>query len=151
MANKSNLKEIAFAILQDEKFILGKKDIKLSKIIIENNSLYGYEDIKIEKAKRVRRISFNMYLIEDEENIYYVISSKQSFKFDTHIAVSDNLPIIDEKYEIRRFMHNYGACCYEQEIKTTPVRKIKQIQDNLYKVKTSNNTYYTLLNKKTHD
>lgn len=151
MANKSNLKEIAFAILQDEKFILGKKDIKLSKIIIENNSLYGYEDIKIEKAKRVRRISFNMYLIEDEENIYYVISSKQSFKFDTHIAVSDNLPIIDEKYEIRRFMYNYGACCYEQEIKTTPVRKIKQIQDNLYKVKTSNNTYYTLLNKKTHD
>lgn len=151
VTKESNSKEIVFAILQDEKFMLGRKDIKLSKIIIESNSLDGYEDITIEKAKRVRRISFNMYLIEDEEHIYYVISSKRSYKFDSHISISDNIPIIDEEYKIRRFMYNYGACCYEQEIKTTPVRKIKRIKDNLYKIKTSNSTYYTLVNEKTHD
>lgn len=138
-------KQVAFATLQDSSIIWGKKDIKISKIIINKKSVVCYKTINIKKAKKLKRISVNMYLVEDEKNVYYVLASNDNSKFDTFISVSDQIPEIGQKYNIRRLMYNYGGV-YEDEITTSEVKYVKKLADNLYKIKTRH-TYYVLISK----
>lgn len=138
-------KQVVFATLQDSSIIWGKKDIKISKIIINNKSVVCYKTINIKKAKKLKRISVNMYLVEDEKNVYYVLASNDNPKFDTFISVSNQIPEIGQKYNMTRLMYNYGGV-YEDKITTSEVKYVKKLADNLYKIKTRH-TYYVLISK----
>lgn len=137
-------KEIYFATLAEKhNIIIRRRNIKLLKIIIENKNILNYQNITVKKAKKVKRLSINMYLVEDNNSIYYVLISNDNKKLDTYIAISDNLPVIGENFRITRLIYNYGSC-FEDKITTSYVKDFRIITPNLYKVKTKH-TYYVII------
>lgn len=144
MVNNILKKEAMLATLPNCSFIIGKKNIIISKIILEDKIVSCYKTINIKKAKRVKRLAVNMYLIEDDKMVYYALSSNDNEHLDSYIAISDKIPVLNKNYNITRLIYNYGTC-FESPITTSPVKNIKKITRNLYKVKTKH-TYYVLVN-----
>ena len=73
MVNNILKKEAMLATLPNCSFIIGKKNIIISKIILEDKIVSCYKTINIKKAKRVKRLAVNMYLIEDDKMVYYAL------------------------------------------------------------------------------
>lgn len=97
--------------------------------------------VKIEKTKKFRWRGSNIFSVEDENNIYYVLMCKQK-KSDRYLAFTKSIPKVGRRINCTRVMTNYTTWC-EQDIHTHNVRSIKQITNDLYKVK-SGHTYYML-------
>ncbi len=77
--------------------------------------------------------------MKDQNNIYFILTSKNS-KSNAYLAISDEVPRLNEQYNCKRLIYYYGGC-YEDAITTSKIRKIKKINDDVYKIRT-NHVYY---------
>ncbi len=133
------MKKVCFATFS-EKVKLIKRNFYITVLGLEDGRVNEHRSVLIQKPKSIKRIAFNLYLVEDEDNIYYCLASNDNIHLDRYLAVANELPQKHKRYSLKRLIYHYGGV-YEDDICTSEVRSIKKIADNLYKVKTRH-TYY---------
>ena len=83
-------------------------------------------------------------MMNDFKNKYLILSSKNK-KNNAYLAISKDVPKKNEPFVCKRLMYYYGGV-YEDSITTTPVKHIKKITDDVYKIKT-NHIYFVKVEK----
>ena len=130
-----NGKKVMFAVTSANIPILFKgKNIFISEFETKNDSIDSYKDVFLKDARNFKWLATNIFTVETDEYIYYVVTKKES-KLNKFLAFSKTIPKEGIMLHCTRLLYNYGAC-WEDEIITSPVKKIQKISEDLYKVTT---------------
>ncbi len=136
------MKKVCFATFSDEIKLI-KRNFYITVLVIKDGRVNEHISVFIQKPNSIRKIAFNLYLVEDKDNIYYCLASNSNIHLDKYLAVTNELPQKHKRCSLKRLIYHYGGV-YEDDICTSKVKSIKKITDNLYKVKTRH-TYYCMI------
>ncbi|MBO5476818.1 MAG: hypothetical protein J6A15_03570 [Clostridia bacterium] len=140
-----NSKKVVFAVTSGSIPILFKgNNIFISKLEIRDNVVENYHEVFLKDVKKFKWLGPNIFMAENEECIYYVMTKKES-KFNKYLAFSKHIPQKGKMFPCTRLLYNYSACS-EDSIVTSPVNRITKLSDNLYKIKTRHEYIVKIIN-----
>lgn len=137
-------KKIMFAVTSGNIPILFKgKNIFISELETKEENVESYKDVFLKNTKNFKWLGPNIFMVETENYIYYVVTKKES-KFNKFLAFSKTIPQEGSMLHCTRLLYNYGAC-WEDEIITSPVKNVEKIGDDLYRIKTRHEYFVKII------